>query len=119
MLEPLALEGNTLFICDFHVAPGTGDEFIRLFREFDYSDANVMHQDAAQVKDGVLCRDPNDADHFLLVGEWRSREAHAAALRQLGKFGTPKFLSLIEGGRLNPKYVDVVAATPPEYLGKQ
>ena len=47
---PLASEGNTLFISDFRVKPGTGDEFIVLFREFDYSDANVMHQDAAQVK---------------------------------------------------------------------
>lgn len=115
---PLASEGNTLFISDFRVKPGTGDEFVVLFREFDYSDANVMHQDAAQVKDGVLCRDPNDPDHFVLVGEWQTREAHAAALQQLGKYGTPKFLSLIQGGRLGPKYFDVVAATPPEHLGK-
>jgi hypothetical protein len=29
----------------------------------------------AQVKDGVLCRDAADADHFYLIGEWADIES--------------------------------------------
>src|SRR5258706_8434878 len=34
------------------VKPGTGEQFIKLFDEFDYSDVNPMHKSPAQVKDG-------------------------------------------------------------------
>ena len=63
-LEPLAKRGNYFHIYDFRVKPGRGDEFIRLFDAFDYSDENPMHKSSAQVKDGVLCRDVDDPDHF-------------------------------------------------------
>jgi hypothetical protein len=53
-LEPLAKKGNYFHIYDFRVKPGKGDERIKLFDEFDYSDANPMHKSPAQVKDGVL-----------------------------------------------------------------
>ena len=76
-LVPLASKGNYFHIYDFRVKAGRGDEFIRLFDEFDYSDVNPMHKSPAQVKDGVLCRDVNDPDHFYLVGEWADIEVHA------------------------------------------
>jgi len=59
------------------VKPGTGDEFIKLFDTFDYSDENPMHKSSAQVKDGVLCRDVRDPDHFHLLGEWADIDVHA------------------------------------------
>ena len=68
-LEALAKKGHYFHIYDFRVKPGTGEEFIELFNEFDYSDVNPMHKSPAQVKDGVLCRDTEDADHFYLIGE--------------------------------------------------
>ena len=54
--EPLATEGNVLFVSEFRVIPGRGEELMKLFKEFDYSDDNLMHREPAQVKDGVLCR---------------------------------------------------------------
>ena len=68
-LQPLASKGNYFHIYDFRVQKGRGEEFIRLFDAFDYSDENPMHKSSAQVKDGVLCRDVNDPDHFYLLGE--------------------------------------------------
>ena len=56
-LVPLATKGNYFHVYDFRVKPGTGDEFIELFNKFDYGDNNPVHRSAAQVKDGVLCRD--------------------------------------------------------------
>ena len=55
-LVPLADKGHVLHIFDFRAKPGMGDELIRLFEEFDYSDDNPMHKSDAQVRDGVLCR---------------------------------------------------------------
>ena len=75
-MEPLAKLGNFFHIYDFRVKPGSGDDFIRLFNEFDYGDDNPMHKSDAQVKDGVLCRDVEDEDHFYLIGEWRDIEIH-------------------------------------------
>ena len=76
--EPLATAGNYLHIYDFRVLPGREDEFIRLFEEFDYSDGNPMHKSAAQVKDGVLCRDTEDPSAFLpdrgMVGHRGARQ---------------------------------------------
>ena len=116
--EPLATEGNFLHIYDFRVKPGMGDEFIALFNKFDYSGHNPMHASAAQVKDGVLCRDTEDPDRFYLIGEWRSVEEHKAIRRQLmEQFRSERgFVSLIEGGKFVPRYGEIVSATPAEYL---
>ena len=82
-LISLCQAGNFVHVYDFRVKPGKGDEFIRLFDDFDYSDANPMHKSKAQAKDGVLCRDVNDPDHFYLLGEWRDIKVHAEILVQL------------------------------------
>ena len=62
-LVPLAEKGHFMHVYDFRVKPGMGEQFIRLFNDFDYSDENPMHKSSAQVKDGVLCRDVGDPDH--------------------------------------------------------
>jgi len=114
-LEPLAARGHYFHIYDFRVKPGTGDEFIRLFDEFDYSDANPMHKSSAQVKDGVLCRDVTDPDHFYLVGEWADIEVHAKIRKPLVEM-KPAFVSLIEGGKFVPTYAEIVSSTPQHIL---
>ena len=43
-LIPLASKGNFFHIYDFRVKPGSGDDFVKLFEEFDYSDDNPMHK---------------------------------------------------------------------------
>ncbi len=116
--EPLATEGNVLFVSEFRVIPGRGEELMKLFKEFDYSDDNLMHREPAQVKDGVLCRDPLDPDHFFLIGEWKSMETHRDAQARSRAAVRPAFLSLIEGGKLTSKYLNVVMSTPPEHLNK-
>lgn len=116
-LVSLADEGNFLHIYDFKVKPGKGDEFIALFNEFDFSDENPMHRSAAQMKDGVLCRDTQDPDRFYLIGEWRSVEEHQAILKEMGTKYKPKFFSLLADGMV-PRYGEVVSATPAEYLAK-
>lgn len=116
--EPLATEGNVLFVSEFRVLPGRGDELMESFREFDYSDANLMHREPAQVKDGVLCRDPLDPDHFFLIGEWKTAAEHKDAQARSRAAIKPAFLSLIEGGKLTSRYLDVVMSTPQEYLDK-
>ena len=92
-------------------------EFMKLFEEFDYSPENPMHKSESQVKDGVLCRDPQDPERFFLIGEWKSIEAHQRVLKDVAAL-RPKFVSLIEGGpaAFKPLYVDVVMSTPLEYL---
>jgi hypothetical protein len=100
------------------VKPGRGDEFIRLFNEFDYSDANPMHKSPAQVKDGVLCRDVKDPDHFWLVGEWSDIEVHAKIRKVLAEELKPAFVGLIEGGRFVPDYAEIVSSTPQDILDK-
>ena len=117
-LVPLASKGNFFHIYDFRVKAGRGDEFIRLFDEFDYSDVNPMHKSPAQVKDGVLCRDVNDPDHFYLVGEWADIEVHAKIRKILANELKPEFIKYIEGGKFIPKYVEVVSSTPEEILQK-
>ena len=118
MKEPLAKEGHVMHIYDIRVKPGAGDEFIELFREYDYSDDNPMHKSDAQIKDGVLCRHAEDPDRFYLIGEWRSIEEHAA-IRKLvaARPVKPKYRSLIVGD-FAPFYVKVVAATPPDILNR-
>ncbi len=115
-LEPLATKGNYFHVYDFRVKPGTGEEFIKLFNSFDYSDANPMHKSAAQVKDGVLCRDVSDPDHFYLVGEWSDIEVHARIRRILAEELKPAFVGLIEGGQFVPVYAEIVSSTPQHLL---
>lgn len=117
-LEPLAEEGHFFHIYDFRVKPGTGDAFIKLFNAFDYSDANPMHKSAAQVKDGVLCRDVADPDRFWLIGEWRDIEVHARIRKILADQLKPEFIRLIEGGKFVPAYAKIVSSTPQDVLDK-
>ncbi len=110
----------TCHIYDFRVRSGTGDRFVELFDKFDYSDDNPMHKSPAQVKDGVLCRDVEDADHFYLLGEWADIEAHAEIRKQLVAM-SPEFVTLIENldkGAFVPNYAEVVSSTPPHLLDK-
>jgi len=120
-LVPLADKGNVLHIYDFRVKEGCGDEFIRLFEEFDYSDQNPMHKSSAQVRDGVLCRDAADPHRFFLIGEWRSIEAHKEVLKIVREKLRPQFVTLVDGGpaKFVPVYAEVVSSTPLEYLQSQ
>jgi hypothetical protein len=117
-LVPLADKGNVLHIYDFRVKEGMGNEFIKQFEEFDYSDNNPMHKTPAQVRDGVLCRDANDPHRFFLIGEWKSIEEHKKILKIVAEEIKPKFVMLVEGGPANfkPLYAEVVSSTPLEYL---
>ena len=117
-LVPLATRGHYLHIYDFRVKPGKGEEFIRLFDEFDYSDANPMHKSPAQLKDGVLCRDVEDPQRFFLIAEWADIEEHARIRKILANEIKPAFIKYIEGGKFIPKYVEVVSSTPEEILKK-
>jgi len=116
-LVPLGSKGNFFHVYDFRVKPGKGEDFITQFDAFDYSDANPMHKSKAQTKDGVLCRDVNDPDHFYLLGEWNDIKAHAAILVQLVAL-RPEFVDLIEGGpaKFKPIYAEVVSSTPQHLL---
>jgi hypothetical protein len=118
-LVSLCQAGNFVHVYDFRVKQGKGADFIRLFDEFDYSDANPMHKSKAQAKDGVLCRDVNDPDHFYLLGEWRDIKVHAAILKELAQT-RPAFAALIEGGpeKFKPIYAEVVSSTPQHVLDK-
>jgi quinol monooxygenase YgiN len=107
--QPLAEIGNFLHVYDFRVKPGTGDEFIRRFEEFDHSGRNPMHESPAQVRDGDLCRDENDPDHFYLIGEWSDKAAHRALLQQIKTGSPPAFMELLESRDFMPIYADVVA----------
>ena len=117
-LTPLAQKGNFFHIYDFRVKPGTGKEFVKLFEEFDYSQENPMHKSPYQVKDGVMLRDTEDADHFYLIGEWASVEEHQRILIELQEIA-PEFVRFIEDldkGAFVPKYAEVVSSTPQEIL---
>lgn len=114
--EPLATKGNYLHIYDFRVEPGREEEFVRLFDQFDYSDDNPMHKSAAQVKDGVLCRDVDDPGRFYLIAEWADIEEHARIRRILAEEIRPDFVTLIEGRRFVPRYAQIVSSTPDSIL---
>lgn len=116
-MTALADKGNVLHIYDFRVKEGMGDEFIKQFEEFDYSDANPMHKSSAQVRDGVLCRDAADPQRFFLIGEWKSIEEHKKILKIVAEM-RPKFALLVDGGpaKFTPIYAEVVSSTPIEYL---
>ena len=117
-LVPLASKGNYFHIYDFKVKPGSGEEFIKLFDSFDYSDANPMHKSSAQVKDGVLCRDVKDPDHFWLIAEWSDIEVHAKIRRLLADEIKPAFVGLIQGNGFTPAYAEIVSSTPQHLLDK-
>ena len=115
-LVPLATLGNYFHIYDFRVKPGKGDEFIRLFNEFDYSEGNPMHQSAAQVKDGVLCQDVTDPTRFWLIAEWSDIEEHARIRKILADELRPAFIRHIVGGKFVPAYAKIVSSTPQHLL---
>ncbi len=117
-LVALATKGNYFHVYDFRVKAGTGDEFIVKFDAFDYSDGNPMHKSPAQVKDGVLCRDTEDPDHFYLIGEWSDIEVHAGIRQQLAAMNL-EFVTLIEDldkGAFVPTYAEIVSSTPQSIL---
>lgn len=118
MQEPLGTKGNYFHIYDFNVKPGTGDEFLRKFEEFDYSDGNPMHKSPAQVKDGVMLQDVENADHFYLIAEWADIEEHAR-IRQVLVDMNLDFVNYIEDldkGAFVPKYAKIVSSTPQDVL---
>ena len=78
-LVPLATKGNYFHVYDFRVKPGRGDDFIELFNQFDYGDNNPFHRSAAQVKDGVLCRDAADPAWKDEYRRWRPPVERAIA----------------------------------------
>ena len=73
---------------------------------------------AAQVKDGVLCRDAADPDHFYLIGEWADIEEHRRIREFVAREIKPEFVQLIEGGHFMPTYAQIVSMTPQEVLDK-
>lgn len=117
-LVPLAGKGNYFHVYDFRVKPGRGDEFVELFNRFDYGDNNPFHRSAAQVKDGVLCRDTEDPDHFYLIGEWADIDEHRRIRELVAREIKPEFVQLIEGGHFAPTYAEIVSMTPQEVLDK-
>src|SRR5207244_6136027 len=115
-LVPLATKGNYFHVYDFRVKPGRGDEFVELFNKFDYGDNNPFHRSRAQVKDGVLCRDAGDPDHFYLIGEWADIEEHRRIRELVAREIRPEFVQLIEGERFVPNYAEIVTVTPQAIL---
>jgi len=115
-LVPLATKGNYFHVYDFRVKPGTGDRFIELFNEFDYGGNNPFHRSDKQVKDGVLCRDAGDPDHFYLIGEWSDIEEHRRIRERVAREIRPEFVGLIEDGRFVPTYAEIVSMTPQKVL---
>ena len=117
-LIPLGTKGNFVHVYDFRVKSGRGDEFIKLFDTFDYSDVNPFHKSRAQVKDGILCRDVDDPDHFYLLGEWSDIKIHAEIRALMAEVIKPEFVHLIEGGRFAPTYAEIVSSTPQAVLDR-
>ena len=117
-MVPLATKGHFMHVFYFRVLPVTGEEFIKLFEEFDYSDENPMHKSAAQIKDGVLCRDTNDPEHFYLIGEWNDIKIHAEIGKHIGMHMKPAFMRLVVDGKFMPTYAEVVVSTPQHILDK-
>lgn len=119
--EPLGKKGNFFHIYDFYVKPGTGEEFVKCFEKFDYSDDNPMHKSPAQVKDGVMLQDTKDPDHYWLIAEWADVDEHARILQILAGKMKPEFLNYIvdlDKGAFIPKYAKIVSSTPQEILNQ-
>ena len=117
-LIPLGTKGNFVHVYDFRVKSGRGDEFIKLFDAFDYSDVNPFHKSNAQVKDGILCRDVDDPDHFYLLGEWSDIKVHAEIRKRMAEVIKPEFVHLIQGGHFAPTYAEIVSSTPQAVLDR-
>jgi hypothetical protein len=117
-LVPLATKGNYFHVYDFRVKSGTGERFIELFNKFDYGDNNPFHHSDKQVKDGVLCRDAGDPDHFYLIGEWTDIDEHRRIRERVAREIRPEFVGLIEEGGFVPTYAEIVSMTPQEVLDK-
>ena len=117
-LVPLSNQGNYFHVYDIRVKSGRGDEFIELFNKFDFGDNNPFHPSRAQVKDGVLCRDAADPDHFYLIGEWTDIEQHRHIRELVAREIKPEFVQLIEGGHFVPTYAQIVSMTPQEVLDR-
>ena len=117
-LIPLGTKGNFVHVYDFRVKSGRGDEFIKLFDTFDYSDVNPFHKSRAQVKDGILCRDVDDPDHFYLLGEWSDLKIHAEIRALMAEEIKPEYVHLNEGGRIAPTYAEIVSSTPQAVLDR-
>src|SRR2546421_8823946 len=96
-LVPLATKGHYFHVYDFKLKPGRGDEFVELLNKFDYGDNNPFHRSAAQVKDGVRCRDTETPDHFYLSVECRDTEGHRRIREFVAREIRPEFVQLIEG----------------------
>ncbi len=115
-LIPLATQGNFFHIYDFRVKKGMEQEFVKQFNEFDYSETNPMHKSPAQVKDGVLCQDVTDSQHFWLIAEWSDIEEHAR-IRKIMVEMKPAFVHLLEGGpSFVPMYAKIVSSTPQHII---
>ena len=117
-LVPLATKGNYFHVYDFRVKSGRGDDFIELFNKFDYGGNNPFHRSQAQVKDGVLCRDAADPDHFYLIGEWSDIDEHRRIRELVAREIRPVFVPLSEGGHFVPSYAEIVSMTPQEVLDR-
>jgi hypothetical protein len=117
-LVPLATKGNYFHVYDFRVKSGAGDRFIELFNKFDYGDNNSFHHSDKQVKDGVLCRDAADPDHFYLIGEWTDIEEHRRIRARVAREIRPEFVQLIEQGGFVPTYAEIASMTSQEVLDK-
>jgi len=79
-----------------------------------------MHKSSAQVKDGVLCRDTEDENHFYLIGEWRDIDIHRKIRQEMaaGHHGSSGFLPLLEDPAFVPTYAEIVTETPQDILDK-
>jgi len=68
--------------------------------------------------DGVLCRDAEDPRRFFLIAEWSDIEEQAKIRQILANEIKPEVVKYTEGGKIIPKYVEVVSSTPNELLQK-
>ncbi len=101
-------DGAFLFHYDLHVRAGTGDAFLADFMAWDHGGSNPMHENPHLVHAGVLYRDDDDGDHFLLSGVWSSRDGHRDALAALKANPPPWMLEYFDGpDAFRPHYFSI------------
>jgi nicotinamidase-related amidase len=101
-------DGVFLFHYDLRVKPGTGDAFLAAFQAWDHGGHNPMHENPALVQAGVLYRDDEDPDHFMLAGTWSSRDAHREALAGLKRNAPAWMVDFFEGpDAFRPRYFSI------------
>jgi nicotinamidase-related amidase/quinol monooxygenase YgiN len=101
-------DGVFLFHYDLRVRPGTGDAFVAAFQSWDHGGHNPMHENPALVEAGVLYRDDEDPDHFMLAGTWSSRDAHREALAGLKRDAPPWMNEFFDGpDAFRPRYFSI------------